>query len=255
MMKEINCNIIRDILPLYVDEVVSEDTKELVSEHLETCQSCRQELEQLRKTVAIPVEREAGPLKRFKKKWKQARFRTSLISILCTAVVLAALTAGALWYTRPMTLEELYPQVSDWSSCDLIQVTASYYATAHASGEERYSFDLSPEDPEFGLILDQLLSQTYRRSIPRSLFGLLSNGGQRHMIQAGDFQWNLVLRFSDPIYLPDGSSHSGAILHFNNFYGALDIWYPIADQTWYGSTTNFDQWLSDVMDIIRTRQD
>lgn len=175
------------------------------------------------------------------------------------AVILVLLVAGALWFTRPMTLGELYPQVSDWSSCDLIQVRASYYATAHASdeepySEEQYSFDLSPEDPEFGLILDQLLSQTYRRSIPRSLFGLLSNGGRRHMIQAGDFRWELVLRFSDPIYLSDGSGHSGAILHFNNFYGALDIWYPITDKTWYGTTANFDQWLSDVMDMIRTRR-
>ncbi len=35
-MKEISCEIIRDLLPLYVDEAVSEETKEFVEEHLFT---------------------------------------------------------------------------------------------------------------------------------------------------------------------------------------------------------------------------
>ena len=33
-MEKINCNVIQDILPLYIDDVVSDDTKELVEEHL-----------------------------------------------------------------------------------------------------------------------------------------------------------------------------------------------------------------------------
>jgi len=32
-MREIKCSIIQDILPLYVDEVVSQDTKEMIEEH------------------------------------------------------------------------------------------------------------------------------------------------------------------------------------------------------------------------------
>ena len=31
-MKKISCNIIRDILPLYLDDVVSDETKEMVEE-------------------------------------------------------------------------------------------------------------------------------------------------------------------------------------------------------------------------------
>ena len=33
-MSKISCNVIQDIMPLYVDEIVSEDTKKLVEEHL-----------------------------------------------------------------------------------------------------------------------------------------------------------------------------------------------------------------------------
>ena len=37
-----NCNVIMDLLPLYVDECCSEDSGILVQEHLESCGSCQQ---------------------------------------------------------------------------------------------------------------------------------------------------------------------------------------------------------------------
>ena len=40
-MEKINCNVIQDILPLYIDNVVSDDTKELVEEHLQNCEICQ----------------------------------------------------------------------------------------------------------------------------------------------------------------------------------------------------------------------
>ena len=44
-MSKISCNVIQDIMPLYVDEIVSEDTKKLVEEHLKECEDCRKEME------------------------------------------------------------------------------------------------------------------------------------------------------------------------------------------------------------------
>lgn len=34
---KITCNIIDDLLPLYVDDMVSEDSRKLVEEHLKEC--------------------------------------------------------------------------------------------------------------------------------------------------------------------------------------------------------------------------
>ena len=45
MKKE--CNIIKDILPLYVEDMVSADTSAFVEEHLEKCAECRAELEDM----------------------------------------------------------------------------------------------------------------------------------------------------------------------------------------------------------------
>ena len=36
-MRDLSCDVIRDLLPAVADELASEDTKALVKEHLETC--------------------------------------------------------------------------------------------------------------------------------------------------------------------------------------------------------------------------
>lgn len=41
-MNKINCDIIKDLIPSYVDEICSDATKQCVEEHLETCADCRQ---------------------------------------------------------------------------------------------------------------------------------------------------------------------------------------------------------------------
>ena len=43
------CNLIKDILPLYAEDMVSTDTREFVSDHLESCEKCRAELEHMGK--------------------------------------------------------------------------------------------------------------------------------------------------------------------------------------------------------------
>ena len=45
-----NCDIIRDLLPLYAEHITSEATNALVEEHLAECEVCRAELEQMKDT-------------------------------------------------------------------------------------------------------------------------------------------------------------------------------------------------------------
>ena len=47
------CSVVRDILPLYLENMVSEETAESVKEHLESCPACAAEFEAMRsgKTV------------------------------------------------------------------------------------------------------------------------------------------------------------------------------------------------------------
>ena len=93
------CNIVRDILPLYVEDMVSQDTASFVEEHLESCTKCREELAELKKSTeiadmgrSVPVNyvNEAAPLKAVKKRLR----RTQMLMILLSFVVTVILTGG-----------------------------------------------------------------------------------------------------------------------------------------------------------------
>ena len=47
-MKNTPCEIIKDLIPLYVDDVCSEKSKGLIEEHIAECEECRKNLAALK---------------------------------------------------------------------------------------------------------------------------------------------------------------------------------------------------------------
>ena len=47
-MKKNDCNVIRDLMPLVLDRVASDESRGLVEEHMETCEECRKEYEKMK---------------------------------------------------------------------------------------------------------------------------------------------------------------------------------------------------------------
>ena len=47
-----NCEVIMDLLPLYHDGVCSEESREMVEEHLEECESCKRALMEIRREIS-----------------------------------------------------------------------------------------------------------------------------------------------------------------------------------------------------------
>lgn len=52
----LKCEVIRDLLPLYIDECCSDESRRLVEEHLKECDECRQLLCAMTQEVGIDVE-------------------------------------------------------------------------------------------------------------------------------------------------------------------------------------------------------
>lgn len=50
---KVACNVIHDLLPLYVEKITSEESNALIKEHVETCEKCRKEMEGLNCTDSI----------------------------------------------------------------------------------------------------------------------------------------------------------------------------------------------------------
>ena len=54
---KITCDVIQDLMPSYIDGILSEDSRALVEEHMGTCQECRKMLEIMKEEQ----EKRAGP--------------------------------------------------------------------------------------------------------------------------------------------------------------------------------------------------
>ena len=87
------CSIVQDLLPLYAERMVRDETAAFVEDHLKTCQTCRKEYEQTRDPRPAPLPSDgAAPLRNLSRKLRARRIQT----IALTAVFVAALIVSAL---------------------------------------------------------------------------------------------------------------------------------------------------------------
>lgn len=118
-MSKISCHIIQDILPLYVDGIVSEDTKEMVEEHLRECESCRKEAEHMQERIVLPnkkefYQKEQEMLQKFKRRLINRR----VLSAILGAVFVCALLASG--YTILMIPKEAIPFDPDKMKVEIV---------------------------------------------------------------------------------------------------------------------------------------
>lgn len=96
-MSKINCSLIKDLLPLYIDDLCSKETTEIVGNHLEICEDCNKEYETLKTEPKVkPQEDNSQELikkvnKKFGKDKKKAVIKT--ISIILGIVVVISIVA------------------------------------------------------------------------------------------------------------------------------------------------------------------
>lgn len=94
---KITCNVIKDLLPLYVENMVSEDTRYIVEEHIDSCEKCREQLENMSSSIDLPIDINTVPLRKIKatmrKKKLQAVIFTTMLTIAIIAVVIGFLAA------------------------------------------------------------------------------------------------------------------------------------------------------------------
>ena len=82
----INCNIIKDLLPSYIDNICSEETKQLVEEHLKECEKCKEYLESMKSKISVSGIDEKKAIKIFSKEIKKKRLVAIILSIVITLI-------------------------------------------------------------------------------------------------------------------------------------------------------------------------
>lgn len=93
----ITCNTIRDLLPLYTEQMVSVDSRALIDEHLEVCEVCKDYLHEMAGFSEFPIDTDTSPLLKLKstlrKKKRQTMIFSMMIALALGVLVLAFLTA------------------------------------------------------------------------------------------------------------------------------------------------------------------
>lgn len=128
MKHEVGCGVIRDLLPLYEDGAASEETTQLVREHIKDCPSCREELRKMRIPVSMPAEEDGELWERYKRRQDQRR-RKKNIRTACVLFLLAAAVMFCLCYAL---IPRSWDQLSGTTDPD--QVMGTYTHTTFQSG-------------------------------------------------------------------------------------------------------------------------
>ena len=183
---KITCDVIQDLMPSYVDGLLSEDSKALVEEHMGTCQECRKMFEIMteeqnreKPSAASTTERgvdrtentesnadtgSAAVLKRIRKKLLVRRVLTAAAAVILTLIVVAA--GYNHWYfnEKYMTLEDSGMYVKDnclYSSNNLVSRMKVQY-TEDGKTEFVYAID-APYAGTLELKGDDMLLQDFSK--------------------------------------------------------------------------------------------
>lgn len=179
-MSKLNCEVVRDLLPLCQDGVASKESTELVEEHLKDCPSCREELAKLSAPVAVPPE-EDGKEQKIRERLQESVRELKRIKRIKIAVLLAALAIlalSSLWYNRPRSFADI---AGDWDFTRLNAYLSfdNHDEKGYRTSHEYWQLELTADgDPD--LIMEQFriaLSREYRFPLSSITHNLLAPHG------------------------------------------------------------------------------
>lgn len=130
-MKKISCNIVRDVLPLYLDDVVSDETKEMVEEHLKSCEACKKEATIMKQDVILPINQntqlaEAKVLKNLKIKIRRRKIAVGIISAISAVTVIVSLLLFLIFSKSYIPYDDTQFEIAELNG----NIYACYYGNA-----------------------------------------------------------------------------------------------------------------------------
>ena len=108
-MSRINCNIAGDLIPLYVDDVLCEDSVTMIEEHLSTCESCTAKVEALRRDTVLTADSSAEPLQKIKRQIRKDKRQIAAIAL----TVMAGICVWAAFFVGMIEFDMPYSSVKD----------------------------------------------------------------------------------------------------------------------------------------------
>lgn len=104
---KMKCEVIRDLFPSYIDGLTSEESNELIKEHLEECRECREYLDDMKEDIVQenqPVKNKEAvkPFRKLRQKTRRKIFLAAGGAVLACGLIFGG---GLLYYGRSWTAE------------------------------------------------------------------------------------------------------------------------------------------------------
>lgn len=107
------CDVVRDLMPSYIDDTASEKTKHMVDEHIGECAECENVYREMRRDAQmdVPVQHQnpafTGMVKRMRKQRKRRSVMGVLWGLLIALVLFLACAAGYYWRFEDMQMVQV----------------------------------------------------------------------------------------------------------------------------------------------------
>ena len=173
-MNQIDCNVIKDLLPLYVDDAASPETKTLIEAHAAECPACLAEMETMKKNIPMPIcsdgERaKAEFIKAIAKQLKRKRVRTAIISALTAAFLIVGTYVVMVIPSRVIPYEEGLVSVRDDGGDVWVHFTGKSYngfymreiIELEIDGEKKNAMAIYYEETLYSKYLEPLLHKDH----------------------------------------------------------------------------------------------
>ena len=140
-MEKISCSIAKDLLPLYIEGILSEETTQVVEMHLQTCENCKKDFEIMRQEFVFPSapkiqEENEKILKELKHQLKIKRILTAVVTVFVT---IAVIISGYMVYTN---VGEVYDFFTEDNMVVLRDIHAEdAWKPVDFNGEEYLNYD------------------------------------------------------------------------------------------------------------------
>ena len=100
-MENLTCEIVRDLLPSFHDELLSDAVKQSVEEHLINCKDCQKQIAEIEKKLEDERTKELANDERFFKKLKGIRYYVIGLLIGMSIPILGSIILVLLLITAP----------------------------------------------------------------------------------------------------------------------------------------------------------
>ena len=206
------CNIVRDLLPLCIEDMASPDSAVFVGKHLETCEDCRREMSRLQ-TPDLPEQpapdpAEAEELLALQEKIKRRNRLLATVTTIVTAVVVSVLLVSLIIYHLPQRKQVSMPVCSTAGEVSYLEIDVNYYRRLFSRPwvEGTVTFD--------GVV--------YQDS--RSLWGPVNQGEERSY-----WDWDWYFGDSDSVHPGNLSFHKDDNDRIKAFYDCIQF-FDLGDQ-------------------------